>query len=263
MKSLSLRKPAVAGTFYPGSREGLSALVHEYLEHAQPSSVVPKALIAPHAGYIYSGPVAGSAFATIDKMADRVNRVILLGPSHRVSFQGLAMSTADRFSTPLGEVPLDTEARDLVLRFPQVVELDKAHTFEHSLEVELPFLQTVLRSFLLLPLVVGDATYEEVSEVLDAVWGGEETLIVISSDLSHFLSYESACELDEKTRLAIEALQPEDLSFNQACGRIPIGGLLLSARKRGLQVTTLDMRNSGDTAGPRDEVVGYGAYAIG
>lgn len=257
-----IREPAVAGQFYPGHREGLAKVVDRYVADAPGCNIRPKAIIAPHAGYEYSGPIAGSAFAAVKSVADRITRVVLLGPSHRVAFNGLAVSGAIAFQTPLGSVPLDRAAIQAVLAMDQVVELAEAHLWEHSLEVELPFLQQVLGAFKLVPLVVGDATYEEVSEVLEALWGGEETLIVISSDLSHYLHYQDALELDEATRQAIEALRPEDLTSAQACGRIPIGGLLLSARKRGMQAITLDMRNSGDTAGSKDQVVGYGAYAV-
>jgi AmmeMemoRadiSam system protein B len=257
-----IREPAVAGHFYPGCREDLASVVDRYLAAAPSCDICPKAIIAPHAGYDYSGPVAGSAFAAVQSVASRIKRVVLLGPSHRVAFNGLAVSGADAFQTPLGSVPLDRAVIRGVLAMDQVVELDEAHLMEHSLEVELPFLQEALGAFQLVPLVVGDATYEEVSEVLDVLWGGDETLIVVSSDLSHYLQYNQARELDEATRQAIEALRSEDLTPAQACGRIPIGGLLLSARKRGMRVTTLDMRNSGDTAGPKDRVVGYGAYAV-
>jgi len=257
-----IRPPAVAGLFYPKQPEVLAAAVDSFLAKAPKTTLCPKALIAPHAGYDYSGPIAGSAFAAIQSMAPEISRVILLGPSHHVAFYGLAVSSAAAFQTPLGNIPLDHEAIAAVLDMEPVVELNEAHAQEHSLEVELPFLQEALGTFSLVPIVVGEATYEEVSTVLDALWGGNETLIVVSSDLSHYLNYRWARELDAETRKAIESLQPEALSREQACGRIPIGGLLQSAQKHGLQVTTLDMRNSGDTAGDRERVVGYGAYAL-
>ena len=258
-----MRNPAVAGLFYPEDREDLAACVHGYTEASEGNPDFPKAIIAPHAGYDYSGAVAGTAFAAVKSVASRISRVVLLGPSHRVAFHGLAVSGASAFQTPLGSVPLDREAIDTILTMDQVHEMDEAHLMEHSLEVELPFLQGVLGAFELVPLVVGCATYGEVSEVIDVLWGGDETLIVISSDLSHFLPYEQAREMDDETRKAIEALRPEDLAPEQACGRTPIGGLLLSARQRGMHVTTLNMCNSGDTAGSKDRVVGYGAYAVG
>jgi len=257
-----IRNPAVAGMFYPDHPETLAAVVEGYLADAQQTDLRPKAIIAPHAGYEYSGPIAGSAFSAIKSVASDITRVVLLGPSHRVPFYGLAASSAVAYHTPLGDIPLDRVAIKTALKMDQVIELDEAHAMEHSLEVELPFLQKVLGDFSLVPLVVGEAAYEEVSEVIDALWSGKETLIVISSDLSHYLTYEQARAMDAETQQAIESLQPEAFSHEKACGRIPIGGLLLSARKRGMKVTTLDMRNSGDTAGDKTRVVGYGAYAV-
>ncbi|MFA7386293.1 MAG: AmmeMemoRadiSam system protein B, partial [Thiohalobacteraceae bacterium] len=211
---------------------------------------------------VYSGPIAATAYARLRPISARIRRVVLLGPAHRIAFRGLATSSATAFRTPLGTVRIDTATNTQLLELPQVQVLDDAHAAEHSLEVQLPFLQELLGDFTLVPLVVGDASYAEVAEVLDAVWGGDETLILISSDLSHYQDYASAQRLDRFTSQAIEALQPERLEFQHACGRTPVGGLLLAARARGLQAELLDLRNSGDTAGPRDKVVGYGAYAI-
>ena len=222
----------------------------------------PKAIIAPHAGYIYSGPVAASAYAHIISACDIIKRVVLLGPAHRLAFSGLAASSAEAFATPLGLVTLDKDSIKQLTSLPQVRILNEAHTEEHSLEVHLPFLQEILASFKLIPLVVGDATPEEVCEVLEAVWGGPETLIVISSDLSHYHDYETATQLDRATSDAIEALRPQDILFENACGRNPVNGLLIIAKKLGLQAHTIDLRNSGDTAGSRDRVVGYGAYTF-
>ncbi len=257
-----IRKPAVAGMFYPDDRGELQAMVRGMLDRAVPTGPPPKALIVPHAGYIYSGPVAATAYASLKPVRDRIRRVVLLGPAHRVAFRGLAASSANQFLTPMGAIALDTDAINQLSSLPQVQILDQAHATEHSLEVHLPFLQETLDDFKLIPLVVGDANYHEVAEVLDAVWGGAETLIVISSDLSHYHDYMTAKHMDEETSRAIEALTPERIDYDHACGRIPVGGLLLTARARGLQAETLDLRNSGDTAGPRDQVVGYGAYAI-
>ncbi len=187
---------------------------------------------------------------------------MLLGPAHRVPVAGLAAPDAGAFATPLGEIPLDAAALERLLELPQVDVLDAAHAFEHSLEVHLPFLQTVLGGFSLVPLVVGDARPEEVAQVLEAVWNGPETLIVVSSDLSHYQDYATAQRMDAATARAIEALQPEDIRYDDACGRVPIQGLLVAARRKGLRARTLDVRNSGDTAGPRDAVVGYGAWAF-
>lgn len=259
----TVRLPAVAGRFYPADPAALRNLINTLLAQAAPAAgPVPKAIIAPHAGYIYSGPIAASAYAQFMPEHDLIRRIILLGPSHYVAFDGLATSSAEAFATPLGIVPLDLEAIRQVRSLPQVQQLDEAHAQEHSLEVQLPLLQTVLGRFTLVPLAVGDATPEDVSEVLDALWGGPETRIVISSDLSHYHDLQAARRLDRATAKAIEALKPNSIGDEGACGRIPIRGLLQTARRRGLRARTLDLRTSGDTAGPRDQVVGYGAFAF-
>lgn len=269
------RSPAVAGTFYPASESSLRSQVEGMLNEALPggstgpSTQVPpdvsprvKALIAPHAGYIYSGPVAASAYARVAGLRGSVRRVVLLGPAHRYPFRGLAGCSAFAFQTPLGTVSLDEEWMERALGVPHVLVLDEAHEGEHCLEVQLPFLQVVLGDFALAPFVVGDARPEEVAEVLGALWNGPETLIVVSSDLSHYLPYHRAVELDETTAQAIEALRPEEIGERQACGRIPVAGLLLRARQEGLFVKRVDLRNSGDTAGPRHQVVGYGSFVF-
>jgi len=259
----AIRRAAVAGQFYPGNARELTATVEHYLATAgSEAGPVPKAIIAPHAGYIYSGAVAARAYARIRPAAERIRRVILLGPCHRVAVRGLALSSADAFATPLGAVPIDREATDRIRKLPQVHIFDATHLEEHALEVHLPFLQVLLEDFTIVPLVVGDATAEEVAGVLDAVWGGPETLIVISSDLSHYESYDRARQLDTATCHAVESLDASSIGPHDACGRIPMAGLLHLARKRGLEVATLDLRNSGDTAGPRDRVVGYGSWAF-
>lgn len=256
------RQPAVAGMFYPADSNELSTMVAGFLGEAVSEEAVPKAIIVPHAGYIYSGPVAATAYRCLRPAHQRITRVVLLGPSHHVPFHGLALSQAAQFMTPLGAVPLDQNAMEQIAHLPQVATLDQAHLMEHSLEVHLPFLQTVLDHFSLVPLVVGEASPEEVSEVLEVLWGGDETLIVISSDLSHYQSYEKAQKMDRTTSQAIEALNIRGIGYDQACGRIPVCGLLDAATRHGLHGKTLDLRNSGDTAGPRDRVVGYGAYAF-
>src|SRR3989344_4267741 len=256
------RNPAVAGLFYPDNPHTLRAAVTDYLRAVPESGSVPKAIIAPHAGYIYSGPIAASAYARLKPARGKIQRVVLLGPSHRVGFRGLALSSAEFFVTPLGRIPLDREAAAGISYLPQVRVMDVAHVQEHSLEVHLPFLQEVLGEFRLLPLVVCDASPEEVSEVLELLWGGPETLIVISSDLSHYHDYATAQKRDRATSRAIEALRCEDIGYEDACGRNPVKGLLYVARQRGLHVRTVDLRNSGDTAGARDRVVGYGAYVL-
>jgi AmmeMemoRadiSam system protein B len=260
---MSIRQAAVSGLFYPEDPETLRHSLRDYLAQAPAASgEPPKALIVPHAGYIYSGPVAATAFARLAGARDTVRRVVLLGPSHRVPFYGLAVSGDSSYRTPLGDIPLDQEAVQELMALPQVVKLDAAHANEHSLEVQLPFLQYLLGDFVLLPLVVGDADGPQVAEVLERVWGGPETLIVISSDLSHYHDYATAQRMDRATSEAIVGLHPERLGYEDACGRIPVVGLLNLAKQRGLGGELLDLRNSGDTAGDKQRVVGYGAYAF-
>lgn len=259
----NVRSPAVAGTFYPADAVTLSGQIRAFLgEAGQDVGLPPKAIIAPHAGYIYSGPVAAHAYAHILPLKDIVKRVVLLGPCHRVAVQGLALSSAEAFRTPLGSVQIDHDLDEALLALPQVQIFDATHAQEHSLEVHLPFLQVLLSDFKLLPMVVGQASPQEVGDVLDLVWGGPETLIVISSDLSHYLNYDAACAIDLKTSAAIEHLDGNAIAAQQACGRIPVKGLLEVAKHKHLHVRTLDLRNSGDTAGSRDKVVGYGAWGF-
>lgn len=255
-----VRQAAVAGQFYPGGAEELGRTV-EFLVDEVPLTCgpAPKALIVPHAGYVYSGPVAAMAYARLKPYRDLYRRVVLAGPCHRVPVIGIALSGADVFATPLGHVPLDTETIRRI-QSPNARIFDESHEFEHSLEVHLPFLQTVLASFTLVPMVVGNTRPERVTAVLDELWDGPETLIVISSDLSHYLSYDRARTLDGETRQAVEDMEIRGIDHASACGATPIGGLLITARQRGMSVTTLDLRNSGDTAGDRRHVVGYGAW---
>ena len=257
----SVRQPAVAGAFYPGDAKELDATVRSYLAQAgEPAGPAPKAVIAPHAGYIYSGQVAASAYARLKPARQSIRRVVLLGPCHRLPVRGLALSGAGAFLTPLGEVPVDREAGGAILDLPQVEVFDDSHAKEHSLEVQLPFLQVVLEGFTLVPLIVGQTRGAKVAEVIERLWGGPETLIVISSDLSHYLDYDSARRLDGVTCRAIENLDPAGIGQDQACGRVPVWGMLMSAKRRGLKVDTLGLCNSGDTAGTRERVVGYGSW---
>jgi AmmeMemoRadiSam system protein B len=259
----TVRPPAVAGSFYPDDPRELRAMVAGFLHEgpaARPSPA-PKAVIAPHAGYVYSGAVAGSAFRTVAAAADTIERVVLLGPAHFVPIRGLALPGDPRFATPLGEVAVEPQGAGASLRLPQVRVIPEAHAREHSLEVELPFLQVLLGEFACVPLVVGDASGDEVAEVLDRLWGGPETLIVISSDLSHYLSQDAAREADRATAEEILGLGGP-LGSRQACGAAPINGLLVAARLRGLIPELLDLRTSADTTGDPSRVVGYGAFAF-
>ncbi len=258
-----VQPPVVAGSFYPADPVELREQLRSFLASAQPGIVdAPKALIAPHAGYIYSGPVAASAYIQLRSSAETISRVVILAPSHRVHFSGIAYSGAELFQTPLGELEVDHTAIEQIQDLPQVGLLDGAFAQEHSMEVHLPFLQESLGKFKIVPLIVGDIDPVAVDEVLERLWGGSETLIVISSDLSHYLEYEEANRIDAATTRGIELLRSDAIGYDQACGRIPIGGLLLAAQRHQLHATTLDLRNSGDTAGPKDRVVGYGAYAF-
>ncbi|HYN78291.1 MAG TPA: AmmeMemoRadiSam system protein B [Lamprocystis sp. (in: g-proteobacteria)] len=257
------RKPAVAGQFYPADPITLRRQVDDLMATVNPAPQThPKALIAPHAGYPYSGPIAAAAYAQLAPIAARIRRVVLLGPAHRLPFRGLAYPAAGRLLTPLGAVDVDQTALAGLADLPQVQRLDAAFDGEHCLEVQLPFLQTLLTDFRVVPLIVGAVPVPAVAEVLERLWGADETLILISSDLSHYLDYAAAQRTDGATTRAIERLEPEALDHDGACGATPVAGLLLAARRRGLSVRTLDLRNSGDTAGPRDRVVGYGAYAV-
>ncbi len=256
-----IRPPAVAGMFYPAESGQLSLDVRQLLAQVRTHHLHPKALIVPHAGYVYSGAIAATAYATLLPIAARIHRVVLLGPTHRVAVRGLALPDAQAFETPLGQVQLDQDAMHSIAHLPQIVTSSEAHAQEHSLEVQLPFLQSVLDDFTLLPLAVGMATAEEVAEVLEAVWGGEETLIVISSDLSHYLPYATAQLEDAKTADRILHLK-QPIAHDQACGGTPISGLIVAAQRHHLTPHLLDLRNSGDTAGSHDKVVGYAAFAF-
>jgi MEMO1 family protein len=261
--SPAVRPPAVAGQFYPADPDELRSDVTGFLAAAKTAAGgIPKAIIAPHAGYLYSGPIAGSAYACLARGRDRLKRVVLLGASHFMGFKGLAASGAAFFQSPLGPITVDEEALARIRALPQVTTLDAAHRDEHSLEVHLPFLQIALAEFKLVPLVVGDATPEQVGGVLNELWGGDETCIVVSSDLSHYHDYATAQRTDRETARIIESLNWQGLGGSQACGCRPIGGLLWVAKARGLRCRAVDLRNSGDTAGSRDRVVGYGAFVF-
>jgi AmmeMemoRadiSam system protein B/AmmeMemoRadiSam system protein A len=259
-----IRPQAVAGMFYPGEAEALRSAVAAHLAQAEAAAQPgrwPKAVVVPHAGYVYSGSTAAQAFAQLAPARGTVRRVVLLGPVHRVPVRGLALPGALAFETPLGVVPLDVEGMREVAKLPQVTLSPRAHAMEHSLEVQLPFLQQVLGEFRLLPLAVGDATPQEVAQVLEAAWGGDETLIVISSDLSHYQPYAAAQATDAATVQKILHGQA-DIDHHQACGATPVNGLLLAAPRHGLKPRLLKLCNSGDTAGDRSRVVGYASLAF-
>jgi MEMO1 family protein len=259
-----VRKPAVAGSFYPAQPDQLRRDILDLLAETETTpTITPKALIAPHAGYIYSGRPAAAAFATLRDRAQSLTRVVLIGPAHYIAIRGIALASFDAFETPLGRVPVDHAALNEITGLPFVSRNDAAHAPEHALEVELPFLQIVVPSFSLLPLVVGEASAQEVAQVLARLWRGPETLLVVSSDLSHYHSYGTARRLDATTTAAIENGDWVSLGPGQACGYLPIAGLLIEANRRNLKARRLSLCNSGDTAGPRDQVVGYGAWMFG
>lgn len=256
------RRPAVAGLFYPDDPTKLRKMVDHFLNDAKTEAKVPKAIIAPHAGYIYSGPIAASAYARLKGSRDSINRVVLIGPSHRVAFRGLAVTRTDYYTTPLGNVMIDRAGVEALIKLPFVEYVEEAHAHEHSLEVHLPFLQETLADFKLIPIVAGDASADQVSQALDLVWGGPETLIVISSDLSHYHNYSTAKKRDQQTSTWIERMEYEKLSPEDACGKVPVSGLLKLIRQKSMAIKTVDLRNSGDTAGDKTRVVGYGAYVV-
>ncbi len=261
----AIRQPAVAGTFYPAERDVLERQLAGFMSEAAnqaPVAAFPKAIIGPHAGYAYSGSVAARAYARLAAARGKIQRVVLIGPSHYLAFQGMAVDSSEAWMTPSGSVPLDHDAIDRLRALPMVGELDAAHQREHALEVHLPFLQHVLGDFRLVPIVTGDAPPEAVAAVLDTLWGGNETLFVVSTDLSHYLDYVACQRADQITADAIERLDPDVLTPTHACGAVATRGLLHAARARGMAIERLDLRNSGDTAGPRDRVVGYGAWAL-
>jgi MEMO1 family protein len=266
MTPLRIRPAAVAGLFYTDVPSALATEVQGLVEAASAQRAVgeasPKAIIAPHAGYVYSGAIAASAYACLTGSRDVVTRVVLMGPAHRKWVDGMASVSVEAFDTPLGPVRVDQRAIAELLDLPQVVIDDAAHEQEHGLEVHLPFLTERLGRPSIVPLLVGGASADEVAEVLERLWGGPETLVVISSDLSHHHDDETARAMDGQTTAAIEALRPDAITSEGACGAGPIRGLLIQAQRHGLSAETVELGNSGDTAGSRDQVVGYGSYVF-
>ncbi|MGI9336454.1 MAG: AmmeMemoRadiSam system protein B [Gammaproteobacteria bacterium] len=267
-----VKAPSVAGTFYPADALTLRSEVDGYLAAANAEIDLPpghriQAVVVPHAGYRYSGAVAASAYAPLAAQiagagAQPIRRVVLYGPAHRTLFTGFAAHTTDQFKTPLGDIPVDKKGLEVALSLPDVDVYDEAFQGEHSLEVHLPFLQAVLGEFAVIPLLAGRLEIDEAAQVIDHLWGGPETLVVVSSDLSHYLTYDEACQRDRTTSNAIQALRPDAIQFADACGRNPLRGLLKVARQRRMRATIVDQRNSGDTAGNKDRVVGYGSYLL-
>ncbi len=261
----TVRQPAVAGRFYASRAQRLERNVDDLLADARrriaPPEISPKALLVPHAGYVYSGPTAACGYVLLDPVATAIRRVVLLGPAHYVPFSGLALPESDAFASPLGEVPLDRDTDARLLRLPHVIRSDHVHAPEHSLEVQLPFLQRVLADFTLVPLVVGDASPQDVAAVIEACWDGPETLLLISSDLSHYLPYAVADAKDADTVRQILALE-WPLTDRSACGARGINGMLLAAREHGLHPALVDRSNSGDTSGDKSRVVGYAAISF-
>lgn len=262
MQLTSIRKPAVAGTFYPEDGAELHHAVQRYLREGKGAATPPKAIIAPHAGYVYSGPVAGSAFTAWTALRGQAELVVVVGPSHRVAFDGIAIPSAKYFATPLGLLPVEASAINEVSVFPFVRAYDAAHRYEHSIETHLPFIQETIGEVPIVPLVVGNAAPRDIAQVMQALWDRPGVLFSVSSDLSHYLTYEEAQATDAATTLAIEQNNPHEIGPDRMCGWLPVLGLLHVAARHQLRAHALDVRNSGDTAGDRGRVVGYGAYAF-
>ena len=265
-----IRPPAVAGTFYPNDADILRSEIDGLMDAALHSDAVsgdvsPKAIIVPHAGLMFSGSLAALGFATVRALKDTIKRIVIIGPAHRMAFQGIALARADQFATPLGNMRCDLPALQKALALPHVQMLDDAHTLEHGLEIELPFIQRLFgeqSDIGIVPLLVSRCSPRQVHEVIEKLWGGPETLIVISSDLSHFHDYDTAKKMDNRTRAMIENFDAENIDTNDACGALPVAGILMAARNRGMKIKTLGMRNSGDVTGDKSRVVGYGAWAV-
>jgi hypothetical protein len=261
----TVRPAAAAGTFYPADPAVLRRTVEALLDEAVPveADVVPRLLVVPHAGYVYSGSVAASAYRLIRGAGDSLRRVVLIGPAHFMVPIGLAMPAADALETPLGEVWVDLELTAAAHSSPIVTTDPVAHAEEHSLEVQLPFLQVCIGDFTALALVTGEVEPEAAADVLGEAISRDDTIGIVSSDLSHYLDYETARHCDSRTAAAITDLRPTDIAYGDACGRTAVQAALIVARRNGWDCRLLDLRNSGDTAGSSAGVVGYGAFAIG
>jgi AmmeMemoRadiSam system protein B len=256
------RSAAVSGLFYPDEPQILRDTIDTLLSQSaiKEQSTQVKAIIAPHAGYQYSGLTAARVYKQLQTLRDRIQRVVLLGPSHRVAFEGMALTEADFFETPLGQIKVNKDDYPQLLAMENMFVFEQAHVAEHCIEVQLPFLQRILNNFTIIPIVVGIADPHSVSNIIESLWGGDETLFVISSDLSHYQSYESAQQTDNETSRAILDLDFNAIQPNNACGCMAVNGLLNFAHRHPLTVKLIDQCNSGDTAGDKDKVVGYGSY---
>lgn len=257
-----IRPAAVADRFYPADPRSLDGLVGQQLALAIPGAPDPEAIVMPHAGLVYSGPIAASAAAPLAGRRGSVRRVVIAGPSHHVPLRGIALSACSAFETPLGRVPVDVESVRALGERPGIRFDESAHAHEHSIEVELPFLQHLLDPFLLLPLLVGDSDPTAVADLLEELCAAPDTLLVVSTDLSHFLPYDEARAVDARTARSVEARREDAIGWQDACGRDSLRAALVLARRRGWSARTVDLRNSGDTAGDRRSVVGYGAWHL-
>ncbi len=256
-----VRQPSVANQFYPANVLELEAQIDQYLS-VDATTAIPKAIIVPHAGYIYSGGIAGQVFSNIIKVADQIKRVVLFGPAHRWGFRGVASSDVDYFLTPLGSIPVDKALQQFAVEEAGVLLEERAFDGEHCLEVQLPFLQKTLNDFKILPLIIGDCESDKVVSLMEALWGEEDTLIVISSDLSHFLDYDHCVAKDRRTADAINEKKYQTLDYHDACGRTGVKAVLKIAQEKQLTVEEVAICNSGDTAGNKERVVGYGGWLI-
>lgn len=258
----TIHRSVVAGTFYPAEPQALQQIITEFLQDAQQYAgfPLPKAIIAPHAGYVYSGPIAASAYACLKNAQNKIKNVVILAPAHRYMVEGIATTSKDFYATPLGNVKIARDLVDAVTDLPFIFTLDDAFSTEHALEVQLPFLQMLLKDFAIVPFLVGHVDVANVAILLERLWDDDETLIVISSDLSHYLPYAQAKNTDAQAAKAILELNPAALKYDMACGNIAIRGLLTVAANKKLRAAQIDLRNSGDTAGSKDQVVGYGAF---
>lgn len=258
-----IRPPAVAGTLYDADTQRLLAQVESWLNEgvAKTTPKTPKALVVPHSGYHYSGKTAAAAYRLLEPVYDSIRRVVILGNSHRDTINGFALPGVDVFKTPLGDVKVDPHAVQHLLNEPDVQELPEAHRLEHSIEVQLPFLQTVLEDFVIVPLIVGNNDPKRVAELLKPLWGAEETLIVISTGLSRKRPQSEARSQDAHSAERIRKMKI-DFSYPEACGFNALNGFLYLAKEKHLDSKCLALSTSADTNGLKDRVRGFGSFAF-